>query len=171
MRKLYVKGIRYPERRTSYLARDIRPLGVAVVGSKYEIASINEVFCNELGYEKAELAGASFLDIAAPSEQDKCKQLFIQAAKDEHAAYNSDVRLVSRNRETVHTKLTVTTARDPAGHILIAVEDFIRPSDRKTSSHAKRLAQVEASARILMHELRNQMHSISLIAHSVEQES
>jgi PAS domain S-box-containing protein len=163
-----------PERRTSYLDRDIRPVGVVVVGSKYEIASIGEVFRKKLGYEKADLAGASLIDIAHPAEQEKCKRLLIQAAKDKDAAYNADVRFLSKNGETVRTKLTVTTARDhyqTAGHILVTVENFIQPRGRKTSSHAKRLAQVEASTRILMHELRNQMHTISLIARSVEQES
>lgn len=157
-----------------FLDRDIRPVGVVVVGSKYELASINGVFCKKLGYQKAELAGASLIDIAYPAEQEKCQRLLIQAAKHKDAAYIANVRFVSKNGETVRTKLTVTTARDhyeTAGHILVTVEDFIHARGRKTSSHAKRLAQVEASARILMHELRNQMHTISLIARSVEQES
>jgi PAS domain S-box-containing protein len=153
---------------------DIHPVGVVVVGGRYEFASINEVFCKKLGYEKAELAGAGFLDIACPAEQEKCKRLLVQAVKDKNAAYKAAVRLVRKNGETVLTKLTVTTALQDyqtAGHVLVTVEDFIGSPGRKTSSDAERLAQVQASAQILMHELRNQLHSISLIAHSLELES
>src|SRR5688500_15005600 len=78
-RKLMLKPFPAPERRTSYLDSDIRPVGVIVVGDKYELAFINEVFCKKLGYEKAELAGASLIDIAAPAEQEKCKRLLIEA--------------------------------------------------------------------------------------------
>ena len=42
-----------------------------VVGGKYELASINEVFCKKLGYEKAELAGASFLRHRLPCRAGK----------------------------------------------------------------------------------------------------
>jgi PAS domain S-box-containing protein len=154
---------------------DIHLVGVVVVGGKYEVASINEVFCKKLGYEKAELTGASFLDIACPAEQEKCKRLLVQAVKDKDAAYKAAVRLVRKNGETVLTKLTVTTALhdddQTPGHVLVTVEDFIDSPGRKTSSDAKRLAQIQASAQILMHELRNQLHSISLIAHSLELES
>jgi PAS domain S-box-containing protein len=144
------------------------------VDGKYEVASINEVFCKKLGYQKAELTGASFLDIACPAEQEKCKRLLVQAVKDKDAAYKADVRFVRKNGETVLTKLTVTTALhddQTPGHVLVTVEDFIDSPGRKTSSDAKRLAQIQASAQILMHELRNQLHSISLIAHSLELES
>jgi PAS domain S-box-containing protein len=156
------------------LDRDISPVGVVVVGSKYEVASINEVFCQKLGYEKAEIAGTSLIDIASPADQERCKRLFIQAAENKEAGYNSDVRFVAKNGATVHTKVTVTKARgycETAGHIVVAVEDSVRPPGRKASSHAKRLAQVETSARILMHELRNQLHGITLIARCIEQES
>ena len=154
--------------------RDISPVGVVVVGSKYEVASINEVFCKKLGYEKAEIAGKSLMDIASPADQDRCKRLFLRAAENKEAGYNSDVRFLAKNGATVHTKVTVTKARDhceTTGQIFVAVEDFVRPPGRKASSHAKRLAQVEASARILMHELRNQLHGITLIARCIEQES
>jgi PAS domain S-box-containing protein len=156
------------------LDHDIRPVGVVVVGGKYELTSINDVFCKKLGYEKAELAGASFLDIACPAEQEKCKRLIVQALEDKDAAYKAAVRFVRKNGETVLTKLTVTTALhdyQTAGHVLVTVDDFIDSLGRKTSSDAKRLAHVQASAQILMHELRNQLHSISLIAHSLELES
>jgi PAS domain S-box-containing protein len=153
---------------------DIRPLGVLVLGAKYEVASINEVFCKRLGYEKAELAGASLIDIAYPTEQEKCKRLLIQAAQDKDAAFNAEVCFVCKNGETARIKLTVTTAGFPyetAGQIFVTVEDCIQPFGEKTSSSAKDLAQIQASARKLMHELRNQTHSISLIAHSLEQET
>jgi PAS domain S-box-containing protein len=155
------------------LDRDIRPVGVVVVRSKYEIASINEVFCERLGYEKADLAGASLIDIAHPAEQEKCKQLLIEAAKDKDAAYQTDLSFVAKNGETVRTKLTVTTARDQyeTADILVSFEDFIGAHARKTSPHGERLTQVEASVKIFMHELRNQMHGVALIAHSIEQEN
>jgi len=142
-----------------------------VVGNNYKLVSINEVFCKSIGYERADLAGVSLLDIAYPAEQEKCKRLLIQAAKDKDAAYSSDLRFVSKNGETVHTKVTITAARghcETASHIVATVEDFIGSG---TSSHARRLAQVDASTRIFMHEFRNQMHTISLIARSIEQES
>ena len=145
-----------------------------MVGGSYEFASINEVFCKKLGYEKAELAGAVFLDIACPAEQEKCKRLLIQALKDKDAAYKAEVRFVRKDGETVRTKVTATTALHEgqiAGQVLVTVEDLIDSPGRKTPSDAKRLAQVQASAQILMHELRNQLHSISLIAHSLELES
>lgn len=153
---------------------DISAVGVVVVGGKYELASINEVFCQKLGYEKAELAGRNFLDIACPAEQEKCKRLLVQAVKDKDTAYKADVRFVRKNGDPVRTKLTATTALhdyQTAGHILVTVEDFIGPPGRKTLSNAKRLAQVQASAQILMHELRNQMHGISLIGRLLEEES
>jgi PAS domain S-box-containing protein len=145
-----------------------------VVGGKYELASINEVFCQKLGYEKAELAGRNFLDIACPAEQEKCERLLVQAVKDKDTAYKADVRFVRKNGEPVRTKLTATTALhdyQTAGQVLVTVEDFIGPPGRKTLSNAKRLAQVQASAQILMHELRNQMHGISLIGRLLEEES
>ena len=153
--------------------RDIRPVGVVAVRSKFEIASINEVFCEKLGYEKADLAGASLIDIAHPAEQEKCKQLLIEAAKDKDAAYQTDLSFVAKNGETVRTKLTVATGRDQyeTADILVSFEDFIGPHARKTAPHGERLTQVEASVKIFMHELRNQTHGISLIAHSIEQES
>ena len=106
MAEAYLKGIPLPERRTSYLDHDSRPVGVVVVDGKYEVASINEVLCQKLGYKKAEIAGASFLDIACPAEQEKCKRLLVQAVKDKDAAYKADVRLVRKNGEPVRTKLT-----------------------------------------------------------------
>ena len=159
-----------PERRTGYLDRDIRPVGVVVVRSKYEIVSINEVFCEKLGYEKADLARASLIDIAHPAEQEKCKQLLIEAAKDKYAAYQTDLSFVAKNGATVRTKLTVTTARDQyeTADILVSFEDFISSHARKTSPHGERLTQVETAVKIFMHELRNQMHGVSLIAHSIE---
>ena len=144
-----------------------------MVGDKYELAFINEVFCKKLGYQKAELAGASLIDIAAPAEQEKCKQLLIEAARDKDAAYNSELRFVARNGETVRARVMVTAAGDPCetANIVVTVEDLIHPPKRKRSSQTERLAQVQTSARILMHELRNQMHGISLIGRLIEQES
>jgi PAS domain S-box-containing protein len=173
MAEAHVEGIPAPERRSTYLDNDIRPVGVVVVGDKYELAFINEEFCKKLGYEKAELAGASLIDIAAPAEQEKCKRLLIEAARDKDAAYNSELRFVARNGETVRAKITVTTAGDACetANILVTVEDFVPPRARKTSTHTERLTRVEASAKIFMHEIRNQMHGISLIARMIEQES
>ena len=151
----------------------MRPVGVVVVRSKYEIASTNEVFCEKLGYEKADLEGASLIDIAHPAEQEKCKQLLIEAAKDKDAAYQTDLGFVAKNGEIVRTKLTVTTARDryETADILVSFEDFIGPHTRKTAPHGERLNQVEASVKRFVHELRNQMQSVSLIVHTIEQES
>lgn len=173
MAEAYVKGISVPERRTSYLEHDIRPVGVVVVGDKYELAFINEVFCQKLGYEKAELAGASLIDIAAPAEQEKCKRLLIEAARDKDAAYNSELRFVARNGETVRAKVMVTAAGDPCetANIVVTVEDFVQARARKTSTHTGRLTRMAASAEKFMHELRNQMHGISLVARLIEQES
>jgi signal transduction histidine kinase len=53
----------------------------------------------------------------------------------------------------------------------VSFEDFIGAHARKTSPHGERLTQVEASVKIFMHELRNQMHGVALIAHSIEQEN
>ena len=154
------------------MEHDIHPVGVVVVGGKYELASINEVFCQKLGYEKAELAGTNFLDIACPAEQEKCKRLLVQAVNNKDGAYKADMRFVGKNGEPVHTKVTATTAlHDYQTAVLVTVEDFIGPPGRKTLSNAKRLAQVQASAQILMHELRNQMHGISLIGRLLEEES
>jgi len=144
-----------------------------VVGSKYEIVSSNKVFCKKIGYEKAELAGASLIDIAAPAAQEKCKRLLIEAARDKDAAYNSELRFVARNGETVRAKVMVTAAGDPCetANIVVTVEDFAQPRARKTSTHTERLTRVAASAEKFMHELRNQMHGISLVARLIEQES
>lgn len=152
---------------------DIRPLGVIVVGDKYELAFINEVFCKKLGYEKAELAGASLIDIAAPAEQEKCKRLLIEASRDKDAAYNSELRFVAKNGEAVRTKVMVTAAGDPCetANIVVTVEDLVQSSARKTSTHTGRLNRVAASAEKFTHELRNQMHGMSLIARLIEQES
>jgi PAS domain S-box-containing protein len=173
MAEAHVNGISVPERRTSYLEHDIRPVGVVVVGDKYELAFINEVFCQKLGYEKAELAGASLIDIAAPAEQEKCKRLLIEAARDKDAAYNSELRFIARNGETVRAKVMVTAAGDPCetANIVVTVEDLIQSRARKTSTHTGRLTRVAASAEKFMHELRNQMHGISLVARLIEQES
>jgi two-component system, NtrC family, sensor histidine kinase HydH len=163
-----------PERRTNYLDPDIRPGGVAVVGSNYKLVFINEVFCKKLGYEKADLAGTSLIDITYPAEQEKCKRLLVQAAQDKEAAYNSDLSFVSKNGETLRTKVTITAAGahcEAAGRIMMTVENFIAPSRSGTSSENRRLAQIDASTRIFVHEFRNQMHTISLIALSIEQES
>jgi PAS domain S-box-containing protein len=172
MAEAHVEGIPAPERRTSYLDNDIRPVGVVVVGDKYELAFINEVFCKKLGYEKAELTGASLIDIAAPAEQEKCKRLLIEAARDKDAAYNSELRFVARNGETINARVMVTAAGDPCetANIVVTVEDF-QPRARKTSTHTGRLTRMAASAEKFMHELRNQMHGISLIARLIEQES
>lgn len=160
-------------RSTHYLDRDIRLVGVVVVGSKYEIVSINKVFYEKIGYEKAELAGASLIDITTPAEQEKCKRLLIEAAKDKDAAYNSELRFVARNGETVRTKVTVTAAggQSKTANILVTVEDFVQTRARKTSTHTERLIRVEESAEIFLHELRNQMHGISLLTRIIEQES
>ena len=169
MAEAHLKGFQYRKGEQLILDRDIRPVVVLVLRGKNELASIDEVFCKKLGYEKPELVGASFIDIAYPAEQEKCKRLLIQAAQNKGAAYNAEVRFVCKNGETIRTKLTVTMARDDyenSGHIFVTVEDFIQPRGRKPSSSAKGL-----TARILVHELRNQMHSISLIAHLLEQES
>lgn len=174
MAEAYVKGIPVPERRTSYLEHDIRPVGVVVVvGSKYEIVSSNKVFCEKIGYEKADLAGASLIDIAAPAEQEKCKRLLREAVRDKDAAYNSELRFVARKGETVRTKVMVTAAADPCetANIVVTVEDFVQPRARKTSTHTERLIRVAAAAEKFMHELRNQMHGISLVARLIEQES
>ncbi len=153
--------------------RDIRSLGVVVVGSKYEIVSINKVFCERIGYGKAELTGTSLIAIATPAEQEKCKRLLVEAAKDKVAAYNSELAFVARNGETVHTKVTVTAAgrQSETANILVTVEDFVQPRVRKTSTHTERLTRLEESAEIFMHELRNQMHGISLLTRIMEQES
>jgi PAS domain S-box-containing protein len=153
---------------------DIRPGGVAVVGSNYKLVSINEVFCKKLGYEKADLAGTSLIDITYPAEQEKCKRLLVQAAQDKEAAYNSDLSFVCKNGETLRTKVTITAAGghcETENHIMATVQDFTAPSGSGTSSHARRLARMDASTRVFIHEFRNQMHTISLIALSIEQES
>jgi len=155
------------------LERDIHLVGVAVVGSKYEIVAINKVFCEKIGYEKADLAGASLIDIVTPAEQEKCKRLLVEAGKGKDAAYNSEMHFVARNGETVGTKVTVTTAGDPSetANILLTIEDFDQPCARKTSTHTGGLTRMEKSAEIFMHELRNQMHGISLLTRLIEQES
>ena len=152
--------------------RDIHLVGVMVVGSKYEIVSSNKVFCEKIGYEKAELAGANLIDIAAPADQEKCKRLLIEAAKDKDTAHSSELHFVGRNRETVRTKVMVTAAGDPCetANIVVTVEDLVQPCARKTSTHT-RLTRVAASAEKFTHEFRNQMHGMSLIARLIEQES
>ena len=155
------------------MERDIRLVGVVVAGSKYEIVSFNKVFREKLGYEKADLVGASLIDIATSAEQEKCKRLLIEAGKDKDAAYNSEMQFVARNGETVRAKVTVTAAgnQSETANIVLTVEDFDRPCARKASMHSGSLTRVVKSAEIFMHELRNQMHGISLLARMIEQES
>ncbi|HKS37219.1 MAG TPA: PAS domain S-box protein, partial [Verrucomicrobiae bacterium] len=117
------------------------PVGIVIGSPDLKILQVNRALCRILGYQERELVGLSFLDITHPEDAqrslDQARKLF----EGETRGYQLEKRYITKSREVIWVKVTVSLVRDSAGkpqYALGVVEDI---TERKQSEAAIALSE------------------------------
>ncbi|MDM8558440.1 PAS domain S-box protein, partial [Candidatus Parabeggiatoa sp. HSG14] len=115
------------------------PLGMAIAQIDQKIITVNNAFCQMLGYTKPEeLVGATIDEITYPEDISKNKELMKQALNGEIPSYQIEKRYLQKNGKLIWGNLTVSFIHDENGnsiYFLGMIEDI---SKRKQAEEALR---------------------------------
>jgi PAS domain S-box-containing protein len=103
------------------------PLGLALVGRDYRFLNANNALCKMTGYDEAELAGMSFVDITHPDDIEMDLELAAKLFKREVPFYQIQKRYLRKNGEIIWINLTASVIHGPDGeplHGMAMVEDI-----------------------------------------------
>jgi PAS domain S-box-containing protein len=94
------------------------PLGLSLVGRDNRFLSVNNAFCQIVGYPEAELVQMSFADITHPDDIRADRELSEQLFKREIPFYRMQKRYVKQSGEIIWVNLTATVIFDGGGEPL-----------------------------------------------------
>jgi PAS domain S-box-containing protein len=115
------------------------PIGVALLGLDHRMAKVNPAFCRMLGYDEAELARMTPLDMTYPGDRDRCMDLLGRLDKGEIPVCRMEKRYVKKSGELMWVSLTASVIRDQEGrplHGLGMIEDI---TERKRTEEELRI--------------------------------
>ena len=126
-------------------------IGVAKIAPDGRFLQVNQCYCNFLGYTEAELQQLTCNDITHPDDRLINSECNLQLIGGETPNYTLEKRYISKDKQVLWVKLTVSAVRDEQGtcrYFIAAIEDI---NDRKATE--EQLSQQERHFRTLAENL------------------
>ena len=125
--------------------------GITHVGLGGELLSVNQTFCQLVGYSENELRQLTFQDITHPDDVDGDVGLLKEALAGLRTQYSLDKRYVHRDGHAVWAQLTVALMRDSAGkpdYFISVVQDIsaVKATQEALRTSDKLMKQAQAVA-------------------------
>jgi PAS domain S-box-containing protein len=149
---VFAKDITQHKRREAALERsearfrsyfDLPLVGMASADSNRHLLSVNDRFCEILGYSREELLGATWDQLIYPGDHDPGRNDFERLLAGQIDAYSFDKRFLRKDGRIIATSVSVSCARHPNGgvdSICATIQDI---SERKAAEQALLRAEQE----------------------------
>ncbi len=126
------------------------PIGMAIIGVDGHALTVNDAFCEIIGYSSEEVQNRSFIEFTHPDDLAAYLTHFQQLLDGTRARYSLEMRYVRRDGEIVNCQIDVSALRDESGkpkHCIAQIQDISARKRYESSLHeAKELAQVTLSS-------------------------
>jgi two-component system, sensor histidine kinase and response regulator len=119
-------------------------VGIDHVDLEGRFLSINQKFCEILGYTREEIVTKTWMELTHPDDLAADLELYGRLLRGELASYTIEKRFIRSDRSTVWVDLTVSFHRDAAGRPSYCIAIFQDISERKRLEQAL----TQASARL-----------------------
>ncbi|QBC44106.1 PAS domain S-box protein [Iodobacter fluviatilis] len=139
-------------------------VGIALVAPDGSWISMNEAFCQIVGYSKAELFQLTFQDITYPEDLDADLHLLQQLVADKIDRYQLEKRYIRKNGSTVWVNLVVTKYVGQNGELDYFVSIIKDTQDRKEAEESLAALRLSLEVRVLArtHDLQEANEKLSL---------
>ncbi len=122
------------------------PIGMALVDRDFRFAGVNDAFCHMLGYAAAELIGLKFADVTHPDDVESSVQLSRQLYEGNVPSFQLEKRYVTKSREVVWGRITVSLICDSGGQPLYTIAMVEDLTERRRVAEAERDQRLFAEA-------------------------
>ena len=136
-------------------AMELASIGMVLVCPAGACLRVNKAFCDVLGYDEGELLGSTIRELTHPDDLIKDLALMDDLVAGRISSYRLEKRFISKTRNVVWTKVSVSIVRKPDGtpdYTIKQVEDI---SDRREMDRLK-----SEFVSTVSHELRTPLTSI-----------
>ena len=114
------------------------PVGIAIAQPEGRFISVNESFCEMLGYEERELLQMTFLDISHPEDREKTWELAREALDGQRDFYEMEKRYLTKDGRPVWASMRATAISDDSGQVLYWLGIIRDITDRKRAEEELR---------------------------------
>jgi PAS domain S-box-containing protein len=139
-------------------------LGIALVSRKGRIVDANPALQSMLGYERDELRGMLFSDLAHPDNLSDDAELYEELVKGARSHYQVEGRYGRKDGRSIEANLTVSLVRPTRASTRFAIALMEDISERKRAQEAlvesEKLALTGRMAASLAHEINNPLQSV-----------
>ncbi len=106
-------------------------VGLAQVSLDFKIISVNEAYCNMLGYQEKDLVGRHLKEITHPDviEENIQKQVNLASGKIDY--YRMEKKFIHKNGQTVNAILDANLIRDVSGKAIYFLGSVVDITERK----------------------------------------
>jgi PAS domain S-box-containing protein len=116
-------------------------VGIVLAAPDGTFFSVNQRFCDIVGYELRELIGTSFRDITHPDDRAEDERHVQQLLRGEASTFTMEKRYLHRSGHTVWASLTVSLVRKASGEAAYWIGVIRDISERKAVERKLRLTQ------------------------------
>jgi len=102
-------------------------IGIMLIDKQSKIFRVNTTILKMLGYEKNELVSKNFVNFAANEEKDRLSKIVEKLEQGEINNFTGDVKLVTKNGNSILSKISFSSVKDPDGNInyyIVMVDDI-----------------------------------------------
>lgn len=147
-------------------------VGMALVDTNGKISQVNKALCNSIGYKESELLDSNIRTLMFPEDVPARREKIDRLIEGEHDSYQEEIRLLSKNGETVYNILNVTSHKNLHGfvtHLIVQLVDIT--SMRQTKLKLENLLDISTKqneslinfAHIVSHNLRSHASNLTMI--------
>ena len=125
------------------------PVGIAIALPEGRFISVNESFCQMLGYEERELQEMTFLDISHPEDREETWKLAREALDGQRDFYEMEKRYLTKDGQSVWASMRATPIiSDESGQVLYWLGVITDITGRKRAEEELRVAHEELERRV-----------------------
>ena len=125
------------------------PVGIAIALPEGRFITVNESFCQMLGYEERELQEMTFLDISHPEDREETWKLAREALDGQRDFYEMEKRYLTKNGHSVWASMRATPIINvDSGEVLYWLGIITDITERKRAEEELRVAHEELERRV-----------------------
>ncbi len=117
------------------------PIGMAIVGSDFNIIDVNEALCKMMGYSHEEILALSIEEFSHPDDYQKDYQLASKLVSGELQSYCLEKRYIRKDNSIIWGLLTVSIVRATDGKALYGIGIIEDITERKRTEEMLRLLE------------------------------